>query len=480
MMAECEIVDVPIIVVDLDGTLIRTDLLVESFAHAVSRSPLRALGHLAELRHGKAALKAALAEAADLDVALLPYNQELIDWLNEERANGARLYLASAANERLVEAVADHLGIFAGCMGSTGSVNLSAQAKADRIRSDLGDKPFTYVGNSSDDLPVWRAASRCIAVNCPAPVQRRLHSFAPDAAIRQDPKKTLKNWVKLIRVRQYVKNALVAVPLFVSHQITIENIVTTLIAALAFSLCASSVYVMNDFMDVDADRRHPTKKKRPLASGAVPLMLAPPAAMLLLLAAFAIAVTINWEFVGVLAIYFALTTAYTLSLKRKMIIDSITLATLYTMRVFAGAAAIHITPSEWLLGFSLFIFSSLAFIKRYIELALRLDEGKHRKLSNRNYEVSDLSVVGAIAAACGFNAVTFLALYISSPAVHELYAHPQFLWFTCPVMMFWVGRNLLLAHRRMMDDDPVVFALTDKPSLICAAAMGVAVALATF
>lgn len=468
----------PAIVVDTD-TLIRSDLFVEMIARAISLHPGKGLRALAEVRRGKAALKAALAREAAPDVALLPYDQDVLAWLADAKSSGARLYLVSASNERLVAAIANHLGLFENSMGSTDEIDLSGGAKLARIAHELGEQPFTYVGSSRADLPLWRAAAHCVALKSPANVQRQLRVFAPDAIIVGGEDATFWNWIRLVRVRQYVKNALVAVPLVVSHQISLANIALTIAAALSFSFCASAVYIMNDLADVDADRRHPSKRRRPLAAGTVSVRAAPFVSIALLVAAFAVAACVNWLFVLILVFYLILTTAYTLSLKRKMVIDSIVLAMLYSARVLAGASAISVVPSEWLLSFSLFIFSSLAFIKRYVELAFRSDEGKQTKLNNRNYEVGDLKIVGAMAAACGFNAITFLALYISSQEVRQLYHHPQFLWIACPVMMYWLGRNLLLAHRRLMDDDPIVFALSDKPSLACAGVIAIAAVLAT-
>ncbi len=468
-----------IIIVDLDGTLIRSDLLVESFFNVFGDSPARATALVGRLLQGKAALKAGLADAADLDVSLLPYNAEVLAWLKAARERGSRLYLASASHDSLVDQVADHLGLFDGWMGSDGLTNLAGAAKARHIREVIGEAEFAYLGNGAADLPIWRQASLCVAVDCPAGVRRRLLGFAPGALFLGASGGTVKSWLKLLRVRQYVKNTLVAVPLLVSHQISWANIGLTLLAFAAFSLCASAVYIINDLIDIAADRRHATKRNRPLASGAVSILAAPPVA-LLLLAAFGVGVLVGPLFVAILVLYAVLTTAYTLSLKRKMIIDAVVLAMLYSIRMLAGAAAIHVVPSEWLIGFSLFIFSSLAFVKRYIELARHQSVGRTGKLNNRNYDVADLAIVGGLGAACGLNSITFLALYISSDAVKKLYAHPQVLWIACPVIMYWVGRNLLLAHRGLMDDDPIVFALTDRPSLMCAAVIGAAAVLATF
>jgi 4-hydroxybenzoate polyprenyltransferase/phosphoserine phosphatase len=469
------------IVVDLDGTLIHTDLLVEAYVQLLGQDFIGAVSGLRHLFRGRSAFKHAIATQVHLDASLFPYNEEVLVWLRSARENrGARLYLASASNEKFVEAVATHLGIFDGWIASTADVNLSGQTKADRIKEMLGGEQFTYLGNELADLPIWRSAANCVAVECSPRCQGALLAVAPAATIVERDKGVWRPWLKLLRVHQYAKNVLVAVPLVASHEFTLRNVILTLAAMLAFSLCASSGYIVNDLVDLDADRKHPTKRRRPLANGTVSILAAPIVAMLLLLVAFTLAIAIGWLFASVLAFYLVLTEVYTLSLKRKMVVDAITLAILYLCRVIAGGAAIDVIPSEWLLGISLFLFTSLAFTKRSIELKLNLDADKQKKLHHRNYEVGDLFIVEAIAAACGFNAVTFLALYIASDAVLKLYAHPGFLWIACPVLMYWIGRNLMLAHRGVMDDDPIVFALRDRPSLASAAIIGAAVVLATF
>jgi 4-hydroxybenzoate polyprenyltransferase/phosphoserine phosphatase len=469
------------IVVDLDGTLVRTDLLVESYVKTLGHDFIGAVRILRHLFRSRSAFKHAIATQVHLDASLFPYNEEALVWLRSVReSRGARLYLASASNEKFVEAVANHLGIFDGWIASTADVNLSGQRKADRIKEMLGGEQFTYIGNGLVDLPIWRSAAKCVAVECSPRCQRALLAVAPEATIVERIKGVWRPWLKLLRVHQYAKNLLVAVPLVASHEITPRNVVLTLAAMLAYSLCASSGYIVNDLVDLDADRKHPTKRRRPLANGTVSILAAPIVVMLLLLSAFTLAIAIGWLFAGVLAFYLVLTEVYTLSLKRKMVVDAITLAVLYICRVIAGGAAIEVMPSEWLLGISLFLFASLAFTKRSIELRSHLDADKQMKLHHRNYEVGDLFIVESVAAACGFNAVTFLALYIASDAVHKLYAHPVFLWIACPVLMYWIGRNLMLAHRGLMDDDPIVFALRDRPSLISAAVIGAAAVLATF
>ena len=291
------------------------------------------------------------------------------------------------------------------------------------------------------------------------------------APSRTAPAAGLKTWAKLLRVHQYAKNGLVFVPMFTAQQLHLQPFLQEIAAFAAFSLCASCVYIFNDLADIEADRAHPTKKNRPLAAGTIAPPVAVVVACLALLAAAAIAATVSWPFLGVLTAYFALTTAYTYSLKRKMVIDVVVLAMLYTIRVIGGAVAIGVETSEWLLAFSMFIFTALALVKRYTELSGFLDKAVSGP-SNRNYTVGDLPIVAALAAASGFNAVTVFALYVSSDAVRHLYHRPQFLWLICPILMYWIARILMLSHRRLMDDDPVVFALKDWRSCMCGLIVG--------
>ena len=453
------------LVVDLDGTLIRSDMLIEGAFTAVSESPHALIAAAFALRRGRAALKDALATVARPDPSRLPYDEAVLGLIHEARAAGRDVYLASASNWRHVKSIADHLGLFTGWFASDEETNLSGRRKAEKLVREFGTKQFDYIGNDQADIAVWDVASRAISVRATSGVRAKLESRHSDVKHLESDRPTLKRWLKLLRVHQYAKNGLLFVPLITAHAFSVSALISALLGVVAFSLCASSVYLLNDLVDIEADRAHPTKHLRPLASGTIPLSHAVIATPLLLLAGFAVAFAIGPAFLAVLAVYYCLTTAYSFVLKRKMLIDVIALASLYTIRVIAGAAAIDVVLSEWLLGFSLFIFMSLALIKRYVELAVRLDLGMPDP-TNRNYKVSDLQIVAVMAAVSGFNAITVLALYISSPAVHVLYREPRLLWLLCIVIMYWIGRMLLMAHRRWVPEDPIVFAIRDRVSLL--------------
>jgi 4-hydroxybenzoate polyprenyltransferase/phosphoserine phosphatase len=451
------------LVVDLDGTLVKSDLLFESLFGRIGRDPASLFGLLWALRSGKARFKDVLARRVDLDVGTLPYDETVLGLIEKARAAGRPVFIASASNEKFVSAVAAHLGLFDGWFASDASDNISAEVKAARLVEAFGEGGFDYVGNDKADLPVWEAAAGRTGIRTSAKLNGRLAALGVE--VLDSPKARLRDWLKLIRVHQYAKNALVFLPMLTAHKFDLLSLSHAVLAAIAFSLCASSVYILNDLVDLPADRDHPTKKNRPLASGVIPIADAVVVMAVMLLVSLAIAAGVSWSFLGVLAFYFILTNAYTFSLKTKMMLDIVTLATLYSLRVIGGAAAIGVPISEWLIAFSMFIFACLALVKRYIELATRLD----RELSdpsNRNYKLSDMPIVAALAAASGFNAVTVFALYISSDAVHPLYRHPKLLWLICPILLYWIGRILMMAHRRLVHDDPIVFALKDRVSMI--------------
>jgi 4-hydroxybenzoate polyprenyltransferase len=296
-------------------------------------------------------------------------------------------------------------------------------------------------------------------------------SLSQAASARDRIPKTVVNWIRLLRVHQYAKNALILVPLLTAHRFDLGSVLHAAVAVIAFSFCASAVYIINDLVDVDADRRHLAKRNRPLASGAIRPIDGVIAVPILLAVASGLAASVSAPFLAVLLGYLVLGTAYTLILKKKIMIDVVTLALLYTIRVLAGTVAIDVTISEWLLAFSLFVFFALALVKRYAELSARQDAELPEDILSRNYKYNDLNIVSSLAAASALNAITIFILYISSDSVRKLYAHPEFLWLICPILLYWLSRILVLTHRRLMHHDPVIFALTDSVSLASFLAM---------
>jgi 4-hydroxybenzoate polyprenyltransferase/phosphoserine phosphatase len=466
------------LVVDVDGTLIRSDLLIESAFAYLAANTGRAFTLPSLALAGKAQLKAHIAARTSINPAHLPYNEQVLGLVREARNSGRPVFLASASNERYIQSIAEHLGLFEGWFASNDTENLKAERKAKRLRAAFGENGFDYVGNSRADLPVWSIANKRVAVDPPYRVKTALKSMDSDVEVLTLPHHGLRDWLRLFRVHQWTKNALVFVPIFAAHKFNFETVVSAMMAAVAFSLAASSIYTINDLVDVDEDRKHRTKRLRPLASGLIDARHAIAVASLLLVLSLAIAFTISPLFAASLVGYLALTTAYSFYIKRKMMADIVALASLYTLRVIGGAIAIRAMPSEWILAFSMFIFTSLALIKRYVELTGRLDASLPDP-ANRNYRKSDLVVIAALAAATGLNAVTVFALYISSDAVHPLYRHPAILWLVCPILLYWIGRTIILADRRRVNDDPVVFALRDRNSLLAFAAIGLIMFAAT-
>ncbi len=468
------------LVVDLDGTLLRSDLLIDTGATHIGDRPNEIGAVFAALRRGKAELKQHLAERVAIDPATLPYEEAVLDLVRAAHAEGRPVWLASASHEHHVAAIAEHLGLFDGWLASDRSTNLSGAAKADRLVAEFGEKGFDYVGNDTPDLEVWTHSRKALLVRPSASLLARARKVADDVEVLDTaPIGRPRDWLKLLRVHQWAKNLLIFVPLATSHSFNLGSAGAALVAFFAFSLLASAIYVVNDLVDVAADRAHRSKCRRPLAAGTIGVLPALGVAAAFATTSFALAAAVNGALAGVLVGYFVLTTAYSFYLKRKLLIDVVALAMLYTVRVVAGAMAISVPLSEWLLGFSMFVFVSLALVKRYVELAARFDAGLPDP-TNRRYRVSDLDVIAALAGGSAFNAVTVFALYASSPAVHEIYRHPFALWLVCPVLTYWLTRVLVLAHRREMDDDPIVFALKDRVSLVTFALIAVIVLFAKF
>jgi 4-hydroxybenzoate polyprenyltransferase len=453
--------------VDLDGTLICTDLLVESISQFLIQNPFEFFKPLLWLLRGKTVLKTELARRVHLDVSALPYNTDVLDWLHAEKQSGRRLVLATASHRVLAEQVAQHLKLFDEVMATEGDTNLKSAAKAHALVDRFGEGSFDYVGNDWPDLQVWAKAHTAHLVNAPDSLLRSMREQSSVGQVfNSSHASTWMALLKAIRLHQWMKNLLVLVPLMAAHQYTdTSRDGLALIAFVVFSLTASSVYLLNDLVDVQDDRHHVRKRHRPFASGTLNLVtgwLAWP--VLLGMAAVVSMLCMPALFSVSLGVYFVLTVAYSLHLKQLAVVDVLTLAALYTLRLIAGAAAIDVAISFWLLLFSMFIFLSLALIKRYSELKVARDAGKTGALRGRGYEPDDLELVSSLGGSAGFIAVLVLALYIQDGQAAHLYATPQLIWLACPVMLFWISRAWLIAHRGRMHDDPIVFALKDKVS----------------
>lgn len=450
--------------VDLDGTLIRTDLGLESLLALLRRNPLYLFCCLVWLLRGRAWLKRAIALRAPLDVTTLPYDARVLAWLRGEAAARRRI-LCTASDRILADAVAAHVGGFDEVLGSDGRRNLGGRVKAAVLCDRYGERGFDYAGNAATDLHVWRHARKAIVVGASAGVLRRARRVSDVERVFRRDAGGWRNWLAALRPHQWLKNALVWVPLLAAHLLLVADAVWhSTIAFVAFSLCASGAYVLNDLLDLEADRRHPRKRTRPFAAGVLPLWGGLVAAPLLTLAGLAVAALLPAAFLLVLLAYAAITLAYSLLLKRVAILDVATLAVLYTVRIIGGAAAIPVEASLWLLAFSMFLFLGLALLKRYTEIQRVAASGQSR-VSGRGYAVGDIGMIQTLGAGAGVLSALVLAFYINSTKSAELYAHHRMLWLLLPVLLFWIGRVWLLARRGRMHDDPVVFALTDRVSL---------------
>jgi 4-hydroxybenzoate polyprenyltransferase/phosphoserine phosphatase len=455
------------LVVDLDGTLIRTDLLIEAFFTLLAARPLRAL---AALWGGRAASKAAVAAEVALDVDLLPFNEELLAFLRDEKSRGRRLYLASAADASYVRVIADRLGLFDGIFATEAGHNLKGPAKAKALRDAFGHAGFDYAGNSSVDLAVWKEAGGVIVVNGSPGLIRTVHARFPGARIMTPRAAVGIGYLQAMRPHQWLKNLLLLVPALTSHQFSAGTAIACALAFASFSMCASSVYLLNDLVDLRHDRQHPTKRNRPFASGAVDMLHGSLLFPVVLLIAIEIAMFLPVKFLIVLELYYLLTLAYSIFLKRQPILDVLTLAGLYGIRLFAGAMAIGVELSQWLLTFATFLFLCLALVKRGTELIDRAAKGGADP-AGRSYRLSDLAILQSMATSSGYLAVLVFALYISSPAVVAQYTAPERLWAIPAILLYWISRVLILTHRGEMHEDPVLFAARDRPSLICAVLM---------
>lgn len=453
------------LVVDMDGTLIHTDMLHESALRVLRDSPVETLRIPFLLARGKAILKQHLASCTAFDPRTLPYNEELLEWLKNQRFEGRRVILCTASDRSIADAIAEHLGIFDEVIASDGALNVAGKRKADALVQRFEHAGFDYVGNSRMDLPIWSRARKAIVVNGSNGLTKKAEAICEVERVFPKKVRGFSAWRRVLRIHQWLKNLLLFVPLFAAHDLgNVDAWVSLTLAFVSFSLCASAVYIANDLLDLESDRLHPRKRKRPFASGLVPVWMGVGLAPLLLVLGLSVAVLVSERFVSWLVLYFVLTCAYSWSLKRIILIDCLTLALLYTLRITAGAAAVGHGLSFWLLAFSVFLFLSLAFVKRYAELEVQLLSGKGA-LHGRGYQTADAPLIQIMGIVAGYASVLVLALYLNSAAVVELYRAPELMWGAVLVMLFWVSWMWIQAHRGKMHDDPLVFAVKERASL---------------
>jgi 4-hydroxybenzoate polyprenyltransferase/phosphoserine phosphatase len=471
--------------VDLDGTLIAGDVTQESVLAAIKHDPLILVRLPGLLLRGRATMKRALAHRVKPDVRVLPYRQELLDYIRQERLAGRRIVLATASDRIYAESVAEAVDLFDDVLASEGHTNLKGANKLLAIQEycrQHGYSEFAYAGDALADVPIWRAAAEVHLV-APGPFVRRaaarLHKPQQIYVRRHGVARAI--W-RALRPIQWVKNILLFIPLLMAHEFgNTQKLLACCLAFAAFSACASAVYVLNDLLDIEADRHHPIKRKRPFASGALPISYGP----LLVMGCVAFGVTLSLvtlpgEFAAYLGLYLVVNCLYSFWLKQKLVLDVLLLAGMYVLRIIMGGVAADLVVSEWLMALSMFLFTSLAFAKRHAELA-RLSEEDQQTARGRGYRVEDLSLIETVGPTSGYLAVLVLALYINSEnaTMKQLYTHPRALWLICPLLMYWVTRLWFVVKRRELNEDPLLFAIRDRVGIAVAIVIVVLALLAS-
>ncbi len=455
--------------VDLDGTLIRTDMLWESLVRLLRRNPFYALAALAWWSRGRAYLKQQLARRVEVPVENLPFSESFLTYVRAEREAGRLVVLVTASDIAPARRVADHVGLFAEVLASDGQTNLRGATKGQKLAERFGKAGFDYAGNSSVDLGVWPFGREAVIVNGSPSLIRRAAALTKIGPTFDCQPAHWRALLQALRPHQWLKSLIVFVPLLTSHHLFDALFLKpALWAAAVFAVCSSAVYVLNDLLDLDHDRVHPTRRLRPFAAGTLPLPVGLALVPVLFATAFGVAAWVSLKLLAVLAVYAGLTLAYSWRLKQVVLLDVFLLAGFYIIRLVAGHEATGIPYSAWLLMFAMFIFLSLALVKRFRELQ-GLRQRNHVNAAGRGYVATDLELVATLGTGSGWLAALVLALYVNSQDVRALYAHPTILLLACPLLLFWISRVWLIAHRGAMNDDPVVFAIKDWVSYLIGA-----------
>jgi 4-hydroxybenzoate polyprenyltransferase len=397
-------------------------------------------------------------------MASYPVNEAVLATLTQAASEGRPLYLATASRHEVAEAAAQRFGLFNEAFATDDAANLKGQAKARLLAAKFGDKGFDYIGDSMADVPVWRAARRAICASGDKKTRQAALAANADYQVIDCPPPAFTTYRRALRMQQWVKNLLIFVPMILAHAFNAGTFFHSLIAFVGFCCCASAVYIVNDLSDLPSDRRHASKRKRPFASGALPLRQAPPLFAVCAVLAFLACCFLPGRFALLLAGYFLLTVTYTVRLKKMLFIDVVALASLYVLRLLGGAVAVTSGISNWLLAFGIFIFTGLALLKRTGDLIQHEAEGG---LPGRAYRFADKIILETMAVCSGFSTIVIAALYIDSLKAEHLYSHPSFLWLACPLLLYWYGRLLVITNRGEMGDDPVYFTIRDRASRWC-------------
>ncbi|SIQ10273.1 4-hydroxybenzoate polyprenyltransferase [Rhizobium sp. RU35A] len=463
-IADSEPVMLPI-VVDLDGTLVVSDTLHESAAIALFRKPASLLLALPELRNGRHALKAALAREVDLTEEVLPLREDLVQWLRERAAEGHELHLCSAADQTVVDKIAQRLGIFASAVGSA-AANLKGQAKAGYLKERF-PQGFIYAGDHLADLAVWAVSRGIVLAGAKPETARKARQLGkPVLAEFHTAQLTPKEFMKAIRVHHWTKNVLMFVPLILAHSWTdVSLILKSLLAFCCLLAVTSATYLLNDIADLNADRQHWSKRHRALASGRLSIQSGFLLASGLLVGGFLCAFLTSVPFAMVLMAYFVITGAYSLGLKRVPLLDTLIIGVLFTTRLIMGTVLQDASRPAWMLTFALFFFFSLAVAKRHTEI-VRASASGTSSLKSRGYEVEDAPLTLALGISAAMASLVVLMIFVLLEMLPgNQYSRPQVLAVIPVLLSIWLGRIWLLSHRGRMNDDPVSFAIRDRLSL---------------
>jgi 4-hydroxybenzoate polyprenyltransferase len=454
---------ISVLAVDLDGALLKGDLLYECFWAALARDRRTPLAFLRALSAGRAPLTRHLLAQARIDVTTLPFDETVLDYVRRFCAAGGRAVLVTATDEGIAERIAHHVGLFDEVCALEGRTDPGGDERAARLERRYGAGHYAYLGAAGTDLAPWRHAGRAVTLNATPALRDAVAGLAPEVEHLTSERANWRDYLRALRPHQWLKNVLVFMPMLAAHDFTAGALLASLLAFFAFSIMASSAYVLNDLLDLSADRAHPRKRNRPFAAGRIRIVHGVWMGGGLLLGGMSIAVALGGPFLLVMLSYYLLTTAYSLDLKRRAIIDICVLAGLYTLRILAGGVATGLELSVWMLAFAMFFFLALAAVKRQAELVDTLKRSKPNA-AGRDYSVDDLPIISMMAISAGYVSVLVMALYVNAPATQRLYSMPEALWGICCILLYWISRTVMLAHRGAMDDDPVVYAVKDPIS----------------
>ncbi len=456
--------------VDLDGTLIKSDMMFESMAILIKSNPIYLLMIPIWFIKGKLYLKEQLFNRVQIDIDTMPLNDEIVNFLINEKKSGRTILLVTASLQYYADKYKEKFNFLDEAIGSKDGINLSAKYKAEYLKGRFGDKNYDYIGDSHKDLVVWSFAQNALIVSDNTILinkAKEITNIAETWGRTNTPK--YKIIFKQLRIYQWVKNLLIFLPALLAHSLEFNIYFQLLLSFLSFSFVASSIYIFNDLMDLNSDRKHKIKKNRPLAAGNFRISDAFVYTILLMTIGIMIGVFINISFIIVLLIYLITTYLYSIYLKRIYIVDIITLALLYTMRIIAGSATSGFIISEWLAAFALFFFFSMGALKRFTELK----NSKNEKLSGRAYIADDMNIVQIMGICSSMISVLVMVLYINSNTISQLYSNPKILYLIIPILLHWNMRVWVLADRSMMNEDPIVFSIKDKYSYLSILLIGI-------